>query len=200
VLRANATIKTVLFPEYSNALGRLRRLIDLSQQARAEGHLSLQDVSLSEPDPFLRKCIELIADGVDAKEVKEVLELELDLIGDRHSKGAEIFQTMGSVAPAIGLLGTLIGLIQMLQHMDDASSIGPSMAIALLTTFYGALIANLFCLPLAGKLRSRSSEETLLKEMTIEGTICIIEQKHPRVIESRLLCFLPTRDRRSEFS
>jgi chemotaxis protein MotA len=102
---------------------------------------------------------------------------------------------MGTFAPAMGMIGTLIGLVQMLQSMDDPGTIGPAMAVALLTTFYGALLANIVCLPIAGKLRTRSKEETLAKEMTIQGVISLSKGENPRVLEQKLLAFLPVKQR-----
>jgi chemotaxis protein MotA len=106
---------------------------------------------------------------------------------------------MGTFFPALGMVGTLIGLVQMLQGMDDPSTIGPAMAVALLTTFYGAIMANIVCLPMAGKLRTRSGEEVLIKEMIIEGIICLSNGENPRILEQKLHAFLPPRQREAQF-
>ena len=118
---------------------------------------------------------------------------------ERHKKGAEIFTTMGTYAPAMGMLGTLIGLVQMLMVMDDPNTIGPSMAIALITTFYGSLLANLLCLPIAGKLKLRSQQEVRLKHLLIEGIASIQVGDNPRIIEQKLNVFLAPVERNSSF-
>jgi chemotaxis protein MotA len=119
----------------------------------------------------------------------------MDFIKSRHQLGAEIFTTMGTYAPAMGMIGTLIGLVQMLQNMDDPSTIGPAMAVALLTTFYGSVLANIVCMPIAGKLRTRSKEEMLIKEMTVAGIISLSNGDNPRVLEQKLHAFVAPNQR-----
>lgn len=193
--RAAQVLRTAFFPDDSSAALRIRRILKLAQQSRKDGSLTLENDIYKEPDPFLRKCLELIVDDLPTREIRRVLEIELAFLGDRHRRGAQLFQTMGAIAPAIGLIGTLIGLVQMLQSMNDPSKIGPAMSVALLTTFYGAILANLVFLPLAGKLRARSAEEALIKELTIEGVLCIKQNINPRLIEQRLLSFIPPEQR-----
>jgi chemotaxis protein MotA len=125
------------------------------------------------------------------------LDTELDFIKNRHQLGAEIFTTMGAFAPALGMIGTLIGLVQMLQSMEDPSTIGPAMAVALLTTFYGSIMANIICMPIAGKLRTRSREEALTKEITIQGIMSLSSGDNPRILEQKLQAFIPPNERRS---
>ena len=134
-----------------------------------------------------------------SQSIQDILEREIDFLEDRHKLGSEIFTTMGTFAPALGLIGTLIGLVQMLQSMNDPSSIGPSMAVALLTTFYGALLANIVCLPIAGKLKNRSSSEVMMKELMTEGIISIAKGDNPRIIEQKLNAYLPPQLRESSF-
>lgn len=197
--KAGSIIRTVIFHDYSPTSLRVRKLIEISQVARVDGPLALHSLAYTEVDPFLQKCLELTSDGMPAEEVKQILQTEMNFQEDRHRKGAEIFQSMGMVAPAMGLIGTLIGLVQMLEQLNDPASIGPAMAVALLTTFYGAILANLVFLPLAGKLRTRSEEERLLKELTIAGVVGIIAQSNPRIIEEQLLSYLPPEERISQF-
>jgi len=165
-------------------------IVDLAQQARKEGLLALESAVAETPDPLLGKGLKMAVDGYEPQSIEKILGTEIDYLRDRHQKGAELFQTMGAFAPAMGLIGTLIGLVQMLQSMDDPSSIGPAMAIALLTTFYGAVMANIFFIPLAGKLRTRSKEEYLLKALIIEGVLSITAGDNPRIIEQKLNSFL----------
>ena len=197
--RSLVVLQTALWPDQSSGLHRIQTLIDLSSRARSDGILSLENVAYSEPDPFYRKCIQLVVDGMPYEEIQRTLEIELLHLEDRHRRGAQLFQAMGAVAPAMGLIGTLVGLVQMLEHLDDPSKIGPGMATALLTTFYGSLLAYLVFLPLAGKLRARSQAETNIKEMTIEGILCIMKETNPRIIEQRLMSFLSPEQRLSQF-
>jgi len=141
-------------------------------------------------DDFVVKGIQMAIDGTDPELIEQILTSELDSISDRHNRGKSIFDTMGKYAPAFGMIGTLIGLVIMLQNMDDPSKIGPGMAVALLTTLYGALVANLVCLPLADKLARRSGDELLLKEIVIRGVMSIQSGDNPRVVEQKLKTFL----------
>jgi chemotaxis protein MotA len=177
----------------------IRQLVEMSKVSRREGIMSLQAMVNNVKDPFLVKATHLVVDGVDPSHVSEILETELDFIGERHRLGAEIFTTMGNFAPAMGLVGTLIGLVQMLKQMDHPGTIGPAMAVALITTFYGVILANLVFLPIAGKLKTRSSRELLMKQLIINGILSIQSGDNPRVVEQKLQSYIPPRERRSQF-
>jgi len=177
----------------------IAQFVQMSRVARRDGILSLQQVAEKSRDPFLAKAILLIIDTPDPAVVSEILETEIDALAERHRKGADIFTTMGNFAPAMGLLGTLIGLIQMLRKMHDPSTIGPSMALALITTFYGVILANLVFIPMAGKLRDRSAKEILVKQLILNGVLSLQAGDHPRVMEQKLHSFLSPRERRSAF-
>ena len=164
-------------------------------RSRKEGILALEKEIKNIKEEFFKKGIQLSIDGLEPQEIKDILETEVDFIRTRHELGAEIFTTMGTFAPALGMIGTLIGLVQMLQTMDDPSSIGPAMAVALLTTFYGSMMANLVCIPIAGKLKTRSKEEVLNKEMTIQGIISLSNGDNPRILEQKLKAFVPPNQR-----
>lgn len=197
--RSIPAIKTALFPDEASIHLRISKILDVARRIRADNVDFLQGKLRSEQDPFFRQCMELVIEKQDEHEIRKILEIELDFIEDRHRKSAQLFQTMGVISPAMGLIGTLIGLVQMLEQLSDPQSIGPAMSVALLTTFYGAVFANLVFLPLSGKLRSRSEEESLLKELTIEGIVGVAEGVNPLVIERRLLSFLPLDQRKSEY-
>jgi chemotaxis protein MotA len=184
-------VKKTLFTRNISVDETIKRFLSFAKKSRKEGILSLEDDIKGVNDAFLKKGVQLAIDGLEPQEINGVLETELDFIRNRHQLGAEIFATMGSFAPALGMIGTLVGLVQMLQTMDDPSNIGPAMAVALLTTFYGSIMANIVCLPLAGKLRTRSKEEVLTKEMTIQGILSISNGDNPRILEQKLLAFLP---------
>lgn len=173
----------------------IRILVNLAETARREGLLALEDAAYQMEDDFLKKGILLIVDGTDPELVKNIMETELAFLEERHKSGQSIFETMGALSPAFGMIGTLIGLIRMLGDLDDPDAIGPGMATALITTFYGALFANMFFIPMAGKLKVRSSEEILLKEIMIEGILSIQAGENPRIIEEKLKSFLPPKTR-----
>ena len=168
----------------------IKNIINLSNVARKEGLLALEEAAESIEDSFMKKGILLIVDGTDPELVREILETELSFIEARHKGVKEVWDKLGELGPAWGMIGTLIGLINMLGSLDDPSAIGPAMAVALLTTMYGSIMANFICIPFAGKLGIRSGEELLLKEVMIEGLLSIQAGENPRVIEEKLKAFL----------
>lgn len=174
-------------------------IIDYATRARRDGILALQSVMGQIEDPFMSRGIQLAIDGAEPQTILKILETEVEYIKERHRIGAEMAQTFGTFLPAFGMIGTLVGLVLMLQKLDDPSTIGPAMAIALITTFYGALMANLIFLPMAGKLKKRSADETLVKELITEGIISIASGDNPRIIEQKLHVFLLPKLRESQF-
>lgn len=168
----------------------IRKIIELSNVARKEGLLSLEEASAELDDPFLRKGVLLIVDGTDPELVRAIMDTELTSVDSRHRKKIAFWEDLGAMGPAWGMIGTLIGLINMLQQMNDPSSIGPSMAIALITTLYGSMLANWICIPTAAKLKGNNEEEIVVKEIMIEGLLSIQAGENPRVIEEKLKSFL----------
>jgi len=168
----------------------IKNIINLSNVARKEGLLALEEAAEAIEDTFLKKGILLIVDGTDPELVRNILETELTFIEMRHKGVKAVWDKLGELGPAWGMIGTLIGLINMLGSLDDPAAIGPAMAVALLTTMYGSLMANFICIPIAGKLGIRSGEELLLKEVMIEGLLSIQAGENPRVIEEKLKAFL----------
>lgn len=177
----------------------IAQLIELSKLVRKDGILSLEDKIEGIDDAFLATGLQMAVDGQEPDSIEGALYIEMDKVADRHAKGAEILSALGTFAPAMGMIGTLVGLVLMLQNMEDPSSIGPSMAVALLTTFYGALMANLIFLPMAGKLKTRSKDEIMVKELIIAGLMSIVAGENPRILDQKLLRFLPPKDRKSQF-
>jgi len=173
------------------------KIIEIANVARREGLLALEEAAESIDDEFLQKGIMLIVDGTDPELVRNILETELAFLEQRHSSGKSVFDMMGSLAPAFGMIGTLIGLINMLQRLDDPKAVGPSMAVALITTFYGSVLANLIFIPIAAKLKIRSREEILIKEILVEGLLSIQAGENPRIIEEKLKAFLSPEIRKS---
>ena len=168
----------------------LGALVSYAEIARKQGMLALEEPSEKEENPFLRKCLKLAVDGTDPKILSRILEVDIEQIESRHIQGQEIFLALGQFAPAFGMIGTLIGLVKMLSGLEDPSTIGAGMAVALLTTFYGAVIANTFALPIAGKLKVRSSEEVNIRWMMVEGIMAIQSGDSPRVVEEKLKGYL----------
>jgi chemotaxis protein MotA len=165
-------------------------LTDFAKKARQEGILSFESQLSSIEDPFLAKGIQMAIDGMESNSIEEVMTTEIAYVEERHKLGAKIFTTMATFSPAVGMLGTIIGLVQMLMQMEDPSAIGAPMAVALLTTFYGTMFANLMFLPAAGKLETRSKQEMLLKQMILEGVISIQSGDNHRIVEEKLKAYL----------
>lgn len=168
---------------------------DLSKKARREGLLSLEDEINQLDDKFLKKGLQMVVDGIEPETIKEILELEIEAMEARHSKGAGLFLTWGGYAPGFGMLGTLIGLIQMLQNLSDASTIASGMGTALITTFYGSLLGNLFCNPIGANLAKKSEAEVVLKQMALEGILAIQSGVNPRIVEEKLITYLDPEER-----
>jgi chemotaxis protein MotA len=199
MLKVVKVVRNAFFHKKSTTTEIIANFVTLAGIARREGILALEGNAGEMRDEFLKKGMQLSVDGLEPGSIKDILETEVVAIQDRHKLGAEIFTTLGTFAPALGMIGTLIGLVQMLQTMEDPSTIGPSMAVALLTTFYGALMANVLFLPIAGKLRNRSDEEVMIKELMTEGIISIAKGENPRVIEQKLNAYLPPQLRETSF-
>lgn len=178
----------------------IEELMGFANKARKEGILALQAAMNNIEDPFLLKAVQMAVDGQEPETLRRMLMTEVEYIRIRHEKGADIFTSLAAYAPAMGMVGTLIGLVQMLQTMDDPASIGPAMAVALLTTFYGAVIANLVCSPMAGKLNLRSQSEILTKTLIIEGMQSILSGENPRIMEQKLHAFIAPKLRSSIFN
>ena len=195
MLKVVSIVKNSFFSNNFAVNDRIKKFVEFANKSRKEGILALEAELKNIKDEFFKKGIQLSIDGLEPQEIRQILETEVDFIRTRHELGAEIFTTLGTFAPALGMIGTLIGLVQMLQKMDDPSSIGPAMAVALLTTFYGSVLANLICIPIAGKLKTRSKEEMLTKEMTIQGILSLSSGDNPRIMEQKLKVFVPPNQR-----
>jgi chemotaxis protein MotA len=174
----------------------ITKMVLYAERARREGMLALEDDSETETDDFLRKGLRLAVDGTDPQLLEKILQTDVQQIENRHSEGARILAAGGTFAPAFGMIGTLIGLVSMLTTLSDPAQIGSGMATALVTTFYGAVLANALFLPLAGKLETRSREEILNKDMIIDGIMAIQSGDSPRIVEEKLKSFLPPTLRR----
>lgn len=186
---ALTSVKKILKPDACNPIVSIKDIGELANVARREGLLALDDKS-SEMDTFLRKGIMLVVDGTEQELVRDILETEISFIKDRHKENIEVWELFASQFPAWGMIGTLIGLVIMLQNLDDPSTIGPKMAVAIITTFYGSLLANWLATPIATKMKIYSKQEMLVKEIMIEGVLSIAAGENPRVIEEKLKVFI----------
>lgn len=173
----------------------IQKIIDLSNVARKEGLLSLEEAAGDIDDDFLKKGILLVVDGIDPELVRAIMETELASVEERHKNKIGFWENVGAMGPAWGMIGTLIGLVLMLKDLSDFASIGPNMATALITTFYGSVLANWICSPVATKLKGKNAEEMMVKEIEIEGLLSIQAGENPRVIEEKLKSFLAPSDR-----
>ena len=175
----------------------IEEVVEISKLARKQGLLALEGFETS--SRYLQQGLQMLADGFPPETVKEVLDKERLMTLDRNQAGARAFTLLNEVAPAMGMIGTLIGLVQMLANMDDPSSIGPAMAVALLTTLYGVLIANVIAKPIAEKLDTRMHQQEKLQALWTDALLAIQEGKNPRIVEQMLLAYLPdeVRDRRN---
>lgn len=183
-------LKHVFYYTEMDAENVIKSIIDLANVARKEGLLALEEAAQQLQDGFLQKGIMLIVDGTDPELVRNILETELSFIEDRHKSNQGVFEYMASAGPGFGMLGTLIGLINMLANLSDPSTVGPNMAVAIITTLYGSLIQNVFCNPVINKLKLRSSQESLMKEVMLEGMLSIQAGENPRIIEEKLKAFM----------
>ncbi|MGB5346896.1 MAG: flagellar motor protein PomA [Woeseia sp.] len=174
----------------------IAKAVELAKTARQGGLLALEDADV--PDEFMKSGLSMLIDGHPADVVRSTLTKDLNLTVARHGDGQDIFKAIGDVGPAMGMIGTLIGLVQMLSNMDDPKQIGPAMAVALLTTLYGAVLANMFALPIADKLAVRSREESTTKSLIIDALLGIQGGQNPRVIEGMLQTYLPRSQRPQE--
>ena len=175
----------------------IQKIIDLSNVARKEGLLSLEEAAGDIDDDFLKKGILLVVDGTDPELVRAIMETELASVEERHKNKIGFWENVGAMGPAWGMIGTLIGLVLMLKDLSDFASIGPNMSTALITTFYGSVLANWICSPVATKLKGKNAEEMMVKEIEIEGLLSIQAGENPRVIEEKLKSFLAPKDRTS---
>lgn len=178
-----------------NTSEMIKKIIDLSNVARKEGLLSLEEAASEMDEPFLKKGILLIVDGTDPDLVRAIMETELVSIEGRHKNRIGFWDTLGSMGPAWGMIGTLVGLVHMLYNLQDMSKLGPAMAVALITTLYGSLLANWICAPVSNKLKANNSSEMMMKEVMIEGLLSIQAGENPRVIEEKLKSFLAPKER-----
>lgn len=198
VLKLMKVVMKAFFAKAPSPDTVIDQFMDYANRARREGILSLEPVVKSLEDAYLKKGLQLTVDGLEPSAIEAIMEAEISSREARHGQGVELVLALATYGPALGMIGTVIGLVQMLQNMSDPSAIGPAMAVALITTFYGAVIANLVFSPLAGKLKLRSKEEVNIMEMQLEGIVAIARGENPRIIQEKLSSYLPPQQRKDE--
>ncbi len=195
VLKIFSIIEKALFNRLTGEQELIQKMVDYSAINRRDGALALEQQLQQVKDPFLLKGVQMLIDGQPEDAIEQQLCLEVQNLQQRHDDGKKVLEFMGASAPAFGMIGTLIGLIQMLRNLQDPSGIGIGMATALITTFYGALMANLVFLPLAGKLALRSKKESMQKEMLVEGILAIVRGEGPTSVRERMQAFISAKQR-----
>lgn len=197
VISVLGIVKKAFMSDEIDATNIIDLFINLAMKSRRDGILAIDKELHKIDDDFMRIGLEMAVDGAEPETIKNVMEVELNYLIERHKKGQQIFLSLGTFSPAFGMIGTLMGLIAMLKTLDDPTNIGAGMAVALITTFYGSVLANLLFLPIAGKLKNRSDHEITIKEMMIDGVLAIQYGEHPKNISRKLLNFIPPKTRNS---
>jgi chemotaxis protein MotA len=195
LLGIHQVTKHTLFTKPRDPHELIGELVRYAEVARREGILALEHAVRGHDDEFLVSGVKMVVDGAEPAVIESMLESELDAIEARHASGKALWENIGKYAPAFGMIGTLIGLVKMLANMSDPSQIGAGMAVALLTTLYGAFISNLVALPFAEKLARRSSEEIFIKQIVLRGVLAIQAGDNPRIVEQKLKTYLPVANR-----
>ena len=195
VLGITSVVKKTLFCKLSMENDLIQKMVNYSAINRRDGALALERQIQAANDDFLVKGLQMVIDGQGENEIERQLSMEIQYLQERHANGKRILEFMGASAPAFGMIGTLIGLVQMLGTLEDPSQIGIGMATALITTFYGALLANLVFIPLGGKLGIRSKRESVLREMVVEGLLAIVRGESPTGVREKMQAFVSAKNR-----
>ncbi len=196
-LRSASVVKKCFLTKLPESEEVITQFKDLAVIVRKDGMLALEKELDGIKDDFMKRGLEIVISGAEEDQIRTILETELSAIEARHMTGKKIVESTGAAAPAFGMIGTLVGLVQMLQSLDDPSKIGGGMATALLTTLYGAIIANVACIPLAGKLETRSQDEVRCRELMITGIVSLAQGLSPRAVEDNLVAYLSPKSRQT---
>jgi chemotaxis protein MotA len=188
--------RTMRVPHF-DMVGIIQKLMSFADKSRREGILSLEEEIVDLDNEFMKKGLRLVVDGTDGEIIQDLLGIEINKMQERHAKKIAVLYQWATVAPAVGMLGTVIGLVAMMKNLSDKDSVGPNMAMALITTLYGAIVAHFFCTPMAVKLKSQDADEAACMEMIIEGVLSIQAGDNPRVSAVKLLSYLPPNERRT---
>jgi chemotaxis protein MotA len=183
----------VLFESHSDPQGAIKQIIEFAAKARKNGIVSLEKEAMAVADPFLRKALNLAVDGTEPQEIRRMMELEIELEESRREAEAKVFEAAGGYAPTIGIIGAVMGLIQVMKHLENIEEVGKGIAVAFVATIYGVGIANLILLPAANKLKARAHAHQKIRELTLEGVIGIAEGLNPKLIQGKLEAYLDTK-------
>lgn len=198
ILGIPAYIRKAFFSKDEDMGEIIRKIVGFARTARRDGILALEREVADVDNRFLRMGIQLVVDGTPSEMVREIMETEIVSMQERHKVGEGIFTTMGGNAPTLGIIGTVMGLINMLSRLEDPGAMGPAIAAAFAATLYGVLLANLVCLPIGAKLKARTTEEIITYDMIVEGVLSIQAGDNPRMVETKMLAFLPPKSRQDE--
>ena len=198
VLTAFSRLAQVFFERGHSSQAMIKELVGYANKARKEGIVSLDSDLPNVKEPFLKKSLMLAVDGAEPEELRKMMELELDNKSEEEERIPQVFESFGGFSPTVGIIGAVLGLIQVMQHLDNIDEVGKGIAVAFVATIYGVAAANLFCLPAAGKLKIRIREEQILREMMLEGVISILEGMNPRMLETKLLGYLADSQKKNE--
>lgn len=190
VAAAAARLRSVIFEPSTTPNLKIGELVAFANKARRDGIVALDSELEHISDPFLRKCLTLAVDGTEPQELRKIMELEIDSKCTREDDLPRVFESAGGFAPTIGIIGAVLGLIQVMQHLDNTADVGRGIAVAFVATIYGVGSANILFLPAAGKLKLRLREEQVIRQMTVEGVISILEGMNPRILATKLTGFL----------
>jgi chemotaxis protein MotA len=190
VLQAFGRLGSVFFVKGTDPLAQIGQMVAFANKARKDGVVSLDSEVQKITDPFLKKSLMLAVDGTEPQELRKMMELDLDNKAEHEEHIPKVFEAAGGFAPTVGIIGAVLGLIQVMQHLDDINEVGKGIAVAFVATIYGVGLANLFFLPSSGKIKIRIREEQINREMTLEGVISILEGMNPRMLETKLKGFL----------
>lgn len=190
IMNLTSVLKQLFTPQKRDPVSVIKQIVEFAEQARREGILCLEARSNEVEDEFLKKGIQLAVDGTEPELIKDILQTEIGFVEERHSANYGIMGSVAGLTPAFGMIGTLVGLVLMLANMSDPNSIGPAMAVALITTLYGAVLANLFFTPFETKLKTLSSEEIQLKTLMLEGIMSLQSGDNPKIVQWKLESFV----------
>lgn len=194
VILSAKDLSKVFFEKNNDAKDLIEQLIGFANKARKNGIVSLDAETETIKEPFLRKALMLAVDGTEPEQLRKMMEMELDNQSEEEEKVPQVFESAGGFSPTIGIIGAVMGLIQVMQHMDKIEEVGRGIAVAFVATIYGVGAANIFFLPAAGKLKIRVRRDQILREMTLEGIISILEGMNPRMLEMKLMGFLAAQE------
>ena len=189
------SLRSVFINHEADLVGTVQMIVSFAEKARREGLLALEGDLENLDNEFMRKAIQLVVDGTDPELVRQILETEISVFEDRHSANKAVFDTLAEFGPSFGMIGTLIGLIAMLGNLQDVSALGPGMAVALITTMYGSMLANMFASPTCKKLAARSAQESKAMELMVEGILAIQAGENQRIVEEKLKVYMPPKMR-----